>query len=40
MLPPRYGERYRYGETLPTVFAASTVNEGVSKRRVKKQQMR
>ena len=35
-----YGERYRYGETISTAFAESTVNECISKRMVKKQQMR
>ena len=38
-LIPNYGERYRYGETITTSFAESTVNEVVSKRMVKKQQM-
>jgi hypothetical protein len=37
---PNYGERYRYGETISTAFAESTVNWVVSKRMVKKQQMR
>ncbi len=37
---PNYGERYRYGETISTAFAESTVNECISKRMVKKQQMR
>ena len=37
---PNYGERYRYGETISTAFVESTVNEVVSKRMVKKQQMR
>lgn len=35
-----YGERYRYGEAISTAFAESTVNECISKRMVKKQQMR
>ena len=35
-----YGERYRYGETISTAFVESTVNEVISKRMVKKQQMR
>jgi group II intron reverse transcriptase/maturase len=37
---PNYGERYRSGERISTGFAESTVNQVVSKRRVKKQQMR
>lgn len=36
---PNYGERYRYGETITTSFVESTVNEVVTKRMVKKQQM-
>jgi hypothetical protein len=36
---PHYGERYRHGERISTGFAASTVNQVVSKRMVKKQQM-
>jgi DNA-directed RNA polymerase subunit RPC12/RpoP len=39
-LIPNYAERYRYGETISTAFAESTVNQVVSKRMVKKQQMR
>ena len=39
-LIPNYGERYRYGETISTAFVESTVNEVISKRMVKKQQMR
>ena len=35
-----YGDRYRYGEMISTAFAESTVNQVVSKRMVKKQQMR
>ncbi len=35
-----YGERHRYGETISTAFAESTINQVVSKRMVKKQQMR
>ncbi len=35
-----YDERYKYGETVSTSFVESTVNELVSKRMVKKQQMR
>ena len=38
-LIPNYGEKYRYGETITTVFVESTVNEVVAKRMVKKQQM-
>jgi hypothetical protein len=37
---PNYGDRYRYGETISTAFVESTVNELISKRMVKKQQMR
>jgi len=37
---PNYGERYRYGEAIATGFVESTVNHLVSKRMVKKQQMR
>ncbi|OJX14396.1 MAG: hypothetical protein BGO77_02790 [Caedibacter sp. 37-49] len=37
---PNYGERYRYGEHISTAFAESTVNEVISKRMVKQQQMR
>ena len=36
---PNYGERYRCGERISTAFAESTVNQVVSKRMVKKQQM-
>jgi hypothetical protein len=35
-----YGERRRYGETISTAFVESAVNQVVSKRMVKKQQMR
>jgi hypothetical protein len=35
-----YGDRYRHGETISTAFVESTVNEVISKRFVKKQQMR
>lgn len=35
-----YGDRYRRGETISTTFVESTVNYAVSKRFVKKQQMR
>ena len=34
-----YGERYRNGERISTAFLESTVNQVVSKRMVKKQQM-
>jgi hypothetical protein len=34
-----YGERWRYGETITSSFVESTVNEVVTKRMVKKQQM-
>jgi hypothetical protein len=37
---PNYGERHRYGECISTVFVESTVNEVISRRIVKKQQMR
>ena len=37
---PNYGDCYRYGEVVSTAFVESTVNQVVSKRRVKKQQMR
>lgn len=37
---PNYGKRYRYGEMISTAFAESTVNEVVSRRMIKKQQMR
>jgi hypothetical protein len=36
---PNYGDRYRYGERISTAFVESTVNQVVSKRFVKKQQM-
>jgi len=39
-LIPNYGERWRYGEAIATGFVESTVNQVVSKRFVKKQQMR
>lgn len=38
-LIPNYGERWRYGETISTAFVESTINQVVSKRFVKKQQM-
>jgi hypothetical protein len=37
---PNYGERFRAGEAISSAFAESTVNQVVSKRMVKKQQMR
>jgi hypothetical protein len=37
---PNYGERYRNGERISTGFVESTVNQVISKRMVKKQQMR
>ena len=36
---PNYGERFRQGEIISTAFVESTVNQVVSKRMVKKQQM-
>jgi hypothetical protein len=35
-----YGDRYRHGETISTGFVESAINQVVSKRMVKKQQMR
>lgn len=35
-----YGEKYRYDETISTAFVESTVNEVISLRMAKKQQMR
>jgi len=37
---PNYGDRYRHGERIATGFVESTVNQVVSKRMVKQQQMR
>ncbi len=37
---PNYGERFRQGEAISSAFVESTVNQVVSKRMVKKQQMR
>jgi len=37
---PNYGERYRHGEAISNAFVESAVNQVVSKRMVKKQQMR
>jgi len=39
-LIPNYQDRYYYGECISTAFVESTVNEVVSKRMCKKQQMR
>jgi hypothetical protein len=36
---PNFGERYRQGETITTAFVESTINQVVSRRFVKKQQM-
>lgn len=36
---PNYGERYRQGEMISTAFVESTINQVVSRRFVKKQQM-
>jgi hypothetical protein len=36
---PNYGERYRNGEAISSALAESTVNQVISKRMVKKQQM-
>jgi hypothetical protein len=37
---PNYGDRYRHDEMISTAFVESTVNQVISKRFVKKQQMR
>jgi hypothetical protein len=37
---PNYGERYRAGEAISTAFTESAVNQVISKRMVKKRQMR
>jgi hypothetical protein len=37
---PNYGERFRAGEAISSAFVESAVNQIVSKRMVKKQQMR
>lgn len=37
---PNFGDRYRHGETISTAFVESTINQVVSKRMVKRQQMR
>jgi hypothetical protein len=36
---PNFGERYRQGETITTAFVESTINQVVSRRFVKRQQM-
>ncbi len=36
---PNFGERYRQGGTISTAFVESTINQVVSRRFVKKQQM-
>jgi hypothetical protein len=36
---PNFGERYRQGDAISTAFVESTINQVVSKRFVKKQQM-
>jgi hypothetical protein len=36
---PNFGERYRQGETISTAFVESTINQVVSRRFVKLQQM-
>ena len=37
---PNYGDRYRHGETISTAFVESAINQVLSKRFVKQQQMR
>jgi len=37
---PNYGERHRAGETISSSFVESAANQVISKRMVKKQQMR
>jgi hypothetical protein len=37
---PNYGERHRNGEMISSAFVESTINQVVSKRMVKRQQMR
>lgn len=37
---PNYADRYQYGEPISTAFVESTVNEVISRRMVKQQQMR
>jgi len=36
---PNYGERYRHGERISTALAESTINQVISKRFAKRQQM-
>ena len=36
---PNFGERHRHGQTISTAFVESTINQVVSRRFVKKQQM-
>ncbi len=36
---PNFGERYRQGDTIRIAFVESTINQVVSKRLVKRQQM-
>ena len=36
---PNYGERYRHGEKIASGFVESAVNQVISKRMVKRQQM-
>ena len=36
---PNFGERHRHGERISTAFVESTINQVVSRRFVKKQQM-
>ena len=36
---PNFGERYRQGDVISTAFVESTINQVVSKRFVKRQQM-
>jgi hypothetical protein len=38
-LIPNYGDRYRHGEAITTSFVESTVNQVMSKRFCKRQQM-
>lgn len=37
---PNFGDRYRHGDAISTAFVESTINQVVSKRMVKRQQMR
>jgi hypothetical protein len=37
---PNYGDRYRHGETISTGFVESAINQVLSKRFIKRQQMR